>query len=140
MPEIKKPLEEAASCLPDTRKHRAKGIAWDEVFLLKRKGLSNAQVGKLLGCSAQNIDYLIKKYGDSLETVETYKKNRADLLAAKQSRLLEALTDEKIEKMAGRDLVVSLGILQDKERLQRDQSTMNLSVMSFARLVEEACK
>ena len=40
------------------------------------------------------------------------------------AQLLELwkMTPEKIDKMGGRDLVVSLGILQDKERLEKDQS------------------
>ena len=105
--------------LPDTTKHRAKGVSWEAVLELKLSGLSHAQIGKLLDCSRQNVDYLVKNYGQELAMVDTYKKNRADLLAAKQSQLLTALTPEKIDKMAGRDLVVSLGILQDKERLKK---------------------
>ena len=124
--------------LPDTTKHRAKGIDWVEVLNLKQKGLSHAQIGTLLDCSRQNVDYLVKNYGQELAMVETYKKNRADLLASKQSQLLTALTPEKIDKMAGRDLVVSLGILQDKERLEKNQSTTNVSL--FARIVMAACE
>ncbi len=124
--------------LPDTTKHRAKGIDWVEVLNLKQKGLSHAQIAKITDCSRQNIDYLVKHHGQGLAVVETFKKNRADLLASKQSQLLTALTPEKIDKMAGRDLVVSLGILQDKERLERGQATSNLSL--FSRIVIAACE
>jgi hypothetical protein len=124
--------------LPDTTKHRAKGVDWVEVLNLKQKDLSHAQIAKIMDCSRQNVDYLVKQYGQELAVVETFKKNRGDLLAAKQSQLLTALTPEKIDKMAGRDLVVSLGILQDKERLEKNQSTNNVSM--FARIVMAACE
>ncbi len=124
--------------MPDTTKHRAKGVSWEAVLELKQRGLSHAQIAKIMDCSRQNVDYLVKQYGQELAVVETFKKNRADPLVAKQSQLLTALTPEKIEKMQGRDLVVSLGILQDKERLERGQATSNLSL--FSRIVIAACE
>ena len=60
--------------LPDTTKHRAKGVSWESVLELKQSGLSHAQIGKLLDCSRQNVDYLVKQYGEGLALVETYKK------------------------------------------------------------------
>ena len=131
-------MSEDHESLPDTTKHRAKGVSWEAVLELKQKGLSHAQIGTLLDCSRQNVDYLVKQYGEGLALVESYKKNRGDLLASKQCQLLTALTPEKIDKMAGRDLVVSLGILQDKERLEKNQSTTNVSL--FARIVMAACE
>ena len=53
-------------------------------------------------------------------------------------RLLSAISDTDIKKASLRDKVIAAGILFDKERLERGQSTSNVSVLF--QVAEEAEK
>lgn len=128
---------EGADNLPSTLHHRTKGISWRKVFELKGRGLSHAQIGKLLGCSHQNITRMVKCYGAELEGLDDFKANKGDFILAKQKQLLEGITAKKIDKMSGKDLAISFGVIFDKYRLETGESTANISL--FSRLVKEAC-
>jgi hypothetical protein len=94
-------------------------------------GLTYEQIAAIQGTSKQNIHRKIKHLLPTKETDE-YKNNRADILAHTQLRLIKALTDDKIKKMQPRDIIVSYGILYDKERLERGESTENVSIITQA--------
>ena len=125
------------SCLPDNSNYCAKGVDWKEVLELRSKGLSQNQIAKICDCSRQNISYLLRQYGKGLERVEIYKKNRADIFAAKQAEILNSITPEKLEKMSPKDAAISAGVLYDKERLERNISTTNITL--FSRIIALAC-
>jgi hypothetical protein len=129
---------EGADNLPSTLHHRTKGISWRKVFELKQRGLSHAQIGKLLGCSHQNITQLVKRYGREFEGLADFKESKGDYLLAKQRQLLDGITPKKIDKMSGKDLAISFGVIFDKHRLETGESTSNLSL--FSRIVKEACE
>jgi hypothetical protein len=57
--------------------------------------------------------------------VEAYKANRGDILAGIQERIIHTLTDADIKKASMLQRVTAAGILYDKERLERGQSTSN---------------
>ena len=61
----------------------------------------------------------------------------SDTVAAGNVISQEPVADTSVSVGAAVDLVVSLGILQDKERLEKDQSTNNISM--FAQIVMAAC-
>jgi len=98
------------------------------VDLRLNAGLTCQEIADILKVSKQAIHQQLLKLIPT-EHTEIYKNHRADILSHAQLRLLSALTDDKIKKMAGRDLVVSAGILYDKERLERDLSTSNVDVI-----------
>jgi hypothetical protein len=88
--------------------------------------LSYDQIAKIQGVSPQAIHQKVK---DLLPIPETkvFQNHRADILSNLQLKLLSNLDDKRIKGMHGRDLVVSAGILYDKERLERGQSTEIIS-------------
>jgi len=90
------------------------------------KDLSYGQIAAIQGVTRQAIHKRIKHLEPTEET-QTYKSHRADILAHSQLRLLQELTPAKLKKMPGRDLIVGAGILYDKERLERGQSTANIA-------------
>ena len=116
---------EAAPTVPRGRKRD--GITLDDVVPLREKGLSFAQIGRLLGVSKQAVHQVFEKHGFDAGTVERFRKDRGVILADLQRRLLKSMTDEAINKMAPRDRMVALGISFDKERLEVGQSSFNLS-------------
>ena len=111
-----------ADKLPNNNKFKPKYTPINQVDALLKKGLTNTQIGKLLGISYVAVGNLIKRHGLNPKEDTAFKKDRADILASKQRLLLNNITVGKIKKMAVRDNVVSFGILYDKERLERGQS------------------
>lgn len=107
---------------PTTRRRVDRDQAID---LRAKHGLTYAQIGAINGVSKQAIHKLIKHLEPDQYT-EVYKSTRADVLAKVQHGLLSELTPDKVKKMQPRDIVVSMGILYDKERLERGQSTSNM--------------
>jgi hypothetical protein len=110
--------------------------------------LSQAQAQKALdlrlkGLSYQEIaDYLVKDgvtisshalsqrlsplMPDDLD-VSLYAKNRSDILAGVQLKLLSHLTDARLKDASAYQLAGMYGIFYDKERLERGQSTANVA-------------
>ena len=92
------------------------------------KGNTLADIGKVFNCSKSAVKQLLDKYLPDGVDVESVKKYRAEILTAKSSQLLTSLTPDKIKEMTGQSLATSFGILYDKERLERNLSTDNVSV------------
>ncbi len=89
--------------------------------------LTMEEIGKINGVSHVAIVNLFKRHGIEKARVEEYKTNRADFLAGLQEKVLQSITDSDMEKASLRDKVISMGVLFDKERLERGQSTVNLA-------------
>ena len=66
---------------------------------------------------------------DDVEIVEDFKKTRADIFAAGQAKLLSIwLTDDRIKNMRAGEAALWFNSLYNNERLERGQSTQNISV------------
>ena len=92
--------------------------------------LTTRQIGKLAGTSHVYVIDTLKRYNISGEHVDRYKLHRADILAGLQDKLLTSITKGDIKKAPMRDKVVSMGILYDKERLERDLTTANVATIN----------
>jgi hypothetical protein len=88
-------------------------------------------IAKSADCSTTTVQKVRKQFAmvlNELNDVEDYRKMRGSILDASQMALLKsALTREKLDKASLRDLMVSFGILYDKGRLERGQSTQNVN-------------
>ena len=104
---------------------------------LKKGGATYAEIAKVQGVSPQAVNKQIKDLLPNEDT-ETFKNHRADILAEMQSKLLSSIEPDEIKKVPVDKRIVSMGILFDKERLERGKSTSNVSIL-FS-LVEEACQ
>lgn len=106
---------------------------------MRLKGISLADIGKYFGISRQAVHVHLKPYVDSEDiNLEIWKEKRADILAGKQATALSLLTEDDIKKASAKDKSLIFAILYDKERLERGQSTSNVSVLF--RVAEEAEK
>ena len=93
--------------------------------------LTYEEIGRITGRKKQAIHNQIKHLIPTAHT-QDYISNRAEILAHQQLRLLSTgLTDAKLKKTSARDAVVSMGILYDKERLERGQATSITDVRSL---------
>ena len=106
---------------------------------LRLKGVTYQDIADLFRCSKAAVIQRLKPYVATTDIdTELYIKNRAGILANKQVSVLAELTPEKLEKSSAKDLAVTFGVLYDKERLERGQSTSNQSM--FFQIVEEASR
>jgi hypothetical protein len=69
--------------------------------------------------------------------VEPFKRHRAEILAGKQAEILKSLTNEELKKASVYQRVGMFGILYDKERLERGQSTQNVAYAEMEREMSE---
>ncbi|MBW2600022.1 MAG: hypothetical protein JRC60_08130 [Deltaproteobacteria bacterium] len=84
-------------------------------------------MAKLVGCSKPNVIERLQTAGKEIEATNNYKKHRADTFANMGSRLINSFTPGDIKKMSGLQKATAVGIFYDKERLERDLSTDNVS-------------
>jgi hypothetical protein len=89
--------------------------------------LTTREIGKLVDCNHSNVIRVLQRYNIERNIVEEFKENRADLLAGLQEKVVKSVTVEDIQKAGIRDRMVVLGILHDHERLERGQSTQNVT-------------
>jgi hypothetical protein len=108
-----------------------KGSMTDQIIKLREANptLSERQTAELVGCSKTNVHLVFERYGINSKTTEDFRTHRADILAGLQDRILKSLTDEALKKTPAIQLITAAGILFDKERLERNQSTGNYSVI-----------
>ena len=103
-------------------------IPISRIIELRKRGNSYKEIGKILGCTKQNVELRLRPFKAEIEALESYKEHRADVLAVYQQKLLNSLTDSDIKRMPPGSRLTGFGILYDKERLERGQSTDNIAV------------
>ena len=91
--------------------------------------MTTREIAKLADCDHSNVVKTLQRYGIEREATEDYKSRRADVFAGLQERILRSITDEAIKKTPAIQLVTAASILYDKERLERGESTSNVSVL-----------
>jgi hypothetical protein len=98
--------------------------------------LTHKQIAKANNVSQQAVSQMFARYGIDHNYLESFKTHRADILAGLQETVVGTLSLDDIKGASFRDRTVALGILYDKERLERGQSTSNSSV--FFQIVAES--
>ncbi|HXK40980.1 MAG TPA: hypothetical protein VJ046_02670 [Candidatus Paceibacterota bacterium] len=118
-----------------------------KAFKYRLQGLSYREIGELLGGYADSTvcDALqgFKKLLDNPHVLTAYRDNQTELLEALNSKIISTLPDDlDIKKgkgkLSGYQKVGMFGLIFDKIRLLRGQSTVNLN--SLSALVISAAK
>src|SRR3990167_5010418 len=115
--------------VPDTRMDTGKMLE------LRLKGLSYAEIGRVAGGMAkQSIEQRLSKFKRLLEhpeQVHAYREHEAEILDSVSMELTTSLIDDVRRKgkkaLSGYQKVGMFGILFDKRRLLRGESTANVS-------------
>lgn len=105
-----------------------KNIPIEKLIELRKRGMTIDEIGKIVGCNKVNVYNRLKALNDDIEGIGEFKKHKDDVILLKQSRLINALTDSQIEKMAPRDKVLAFGILEDKLERRAQANKPNLSI------------
>jgi hypothetical protein len=108
-----------------------KPVSVEKLLKWRKQGLSYDEIGEsMIGRSKQAVHQRLQPYKDAIENLPAFKENRADIFAIHQQRLLNSLTDDDIKRIPPGSRFTGVGILYDKERLERGESTANVSVLS----------
>jgi hypothetical protein len=108
---------------------------------LVEKGVKVVDAAKACECSERQAYRILDQFGIESRALEDYKSNRADAFAGIQKKAL-SVASKVLESMDSREQIEALqphqktglltttitavGILNDKERLERGQSTSNV--------------
>ena len=131
------PLQEESS-LPQIQKVDRKLDVAQALKLRLTKGLSYEQIGILLGgeqpfCKQAVHQALtdFSQFLDNPELIHSATEHYSGLLDAAKLRLLRSLVDEDAIKNGSlRERATAFGILDERSRLERGQSTANLGVLT----------
>lgn len=104
-----------------------KNIPIEKIIKYRKQGLSINEIGDLVGISKQAVYQRLQPYLHELDTLEDYKTHRADIIALKGKEILKHLDSNRLEKASAYQLAGMYGILYDKERLERGESTQNVA-------------
>lgn len=115
---------------PKTVSRRPKMIPIERLIQLKDKNLTDQEVATILGCDRSNVSRRLAEHAPRLQRIDNHKKYRADILTSIQADVLESITPDNIKDCTLPQKTVAYGILVDKERLFRGESTSNLSIAS----------
>ena len=84
------------------------------------------EIAESVNCSKAHVTQTLQRYGIEPNIVESFKNHRADILTGIQEKILNSVNmkDIKVESAKElRDTLTGFGILFDKERLERGQTT-----------------
>ena len=116
-----------------------KPVPIETLIEYRKKGLTYQEIGNLVGRTKQTVQERLKPIIDDIDTIELHKKHRADILALQSRRILKSLTNDDIQKTPAGQRVMMYGILYDKERLERGESTANIaSLHADIKAIKEA--
>lgn len=103
------------------------------IILKTQNGLSYEQIAAINGISKQAVHEAIHKDVKAImadqEVTRYYKEHRADVLAGLQVKALSNLDETRLKAASALQLVTATGILYDKERLERGQTSANIGVI-----------
>ena len=117
-----------------------KDIPIESIIEYRLKGLSTRDIAALVGCSHVNVVKRLQRHCDDVDLLPMHKKHRADILTLSGKKLLQSVTDGTIKEMSGLQRITAYGILYDKERLERGQSTANVSIHDIDRSLSTAAE
>jgi len=116
---------------------KPKGISLEKILHLRSKGLSLKDIAGACGCSEANVSLRLKDHNEDIEALDDFKAIKGDTLAIYQRKLLNSLSNADIQKASPYQRVGMFGILYDKERLERGQTTENIGYMDYNRALEQ---
>jgi len=95
-----------------------------------KKGLSQAEIGKILGVEQQTISRHLRKAGYTMQQLINYRNDKADILALQGMKMLDKIDEaQDVDINTTNDIknvATAFGILNDHERKERGLSTENI--------------
>ena len=91
--------------------------------------LTTREIAAVAETDHSYVVQVLQRYNIEQKSLEEYKKNRADIFAGFQDRILKSITDEDLKKAPFGSRILAMAQIYDKERLERGQSTDNVNLL-----------
>ena len=85
------------------------------------------EIAESANVSIGHAHEVLQRYGITRNYCESFKKNRADIFAGMQDKLLSSIDEQDIKKAPLGSRIFAACQIYDKERLERGQSTANIA-------------
>lgn len=107
-------------------------------------GNSLSEIAAYFGVTKGAVSAALKPFSgmvEKAEAIRAYANNRSDVLdAAQYAAMTQFLDPVRLEKMSSRDAAISYGVLYDKGRLEKGQSTQNLAITGVIGVLDEVSR
>lgn len=114
----------------DTFKPKQNHIVNKEVALtMALQGKPYSEIAARWGVTVQAISKLLKPHRTEIEGYQAFKHDPATVYEFTEFKLISSVDNDDIKKMGGYQKVGSAGLIRDKVRLERNQSTGNYNVI-----------
>lgn len=107
------------------------GINKERMMLLALQGKGATAIGEELGCSKSYVSQVLKPKMDEIKAYLAFKDNPQALWEYQEYRTLNAINEEKLKKMNGRDLFTAAGISRDKVNIFTGKAPVEAENMVF---------
>lgn len=104
-----------------------KGLSRQRMADLWKAGKTYTEIAKEMDCHVSTVGYHITQWLGKSQRTKEFRENRAEIFASMQDRMLSSVSEDEIQKMAPDRRIWSAAVLYDKERLEEDKSTANVS-------------
>lgn len=115
-------------------------IPIETIIEYRAKKLTYKEIGKLTGCTKQNIHQRLQPIINQLNSHDNYKKNRAEVLSLATQKGINgylSLTDEETKDLVKKRGLVDFGIAYDKMCLEMGKSTSIIAFADYTKKIEE---
>ena len=116
-----------------TSKYAPKNATKTIITLATNTDASAEEIAKTANVSTQAVYQTLERHGIRFKRLESYKNHRADILAGIQTKILKHIDEDRLKKASAFQLVGSLGLLYDKERIERGLSNGDQPIMVIIR-------
>lgn len=117
---------------------RQKDIPLESIIELRKKRLSTRAIAKLLDCDHSNIVRRLQGYKNEILGIESFKRNRSDIFAIVQARIINSITDDDIKKAPLGTKTLAVCQLYDKERLERGMGDASTAINNILITIHQA--
>ena len=98
-----------------------KGIDIADLLAYRKKGLSHAEIAKMVGCHPSNVGARLAE--EELETLDNFRDNKDSVMESIQRKALKNIGDAEIKRLNPLQRITAAAILQDKIQVIRGLSS-----------------
>lgn len=86
---------------------------------------TNTEIAAAVDTCKSNVTHTLKRYGIERNVLDSYKKNRIEVLQGIQVKLLSQINEDKLKKASVNNIAYAFQQFHTAERLESGQSTSN---------------
>ncbi len=110
----------------------------EQAIKLRKRGLTHQEIANYFNCAQRTVTECLHRHMPNDINLQEFKDSRADKLAYTGARLLYSLSDEDIKKMSGLQKITGMGIVFDKECIEKGKPNVITANFHFTPEVEKA--